>query len=541
MLFIWSASDSCLLSKTFASSLRSFRPDVPPHQFLSFVEGAPPPEVAIGDVVLVCGNKPLDVLRAAGLAPKNRTVTSIREKPIASLKGGCFMVTFDPGITLTEFDKKEVMDWDLRLAVRLMRTNSLKPVVGDYRWVNTLQPFIDRVMEKWAATGKPVDVSMDTETMGLSPYEPNKDFVSISFTVDAGRSDMLYLRADKAPVALDPTIPLFDQIVWLLKSPKVRLRMANGKYDLVWIAEKWGIECLNFKFDSLLVGSLLDENRSNSLNLHAKIFTPIGGYDDAFNAKFNKATMEAVPHEDLRVYQGGDTDACQQVSDILRDELAEDHELTRFYITILHPAARAFERLERRGVLVDQQKMAVLGDDLRKVIKESQNLQMELLPKKMRIKFMDRIEEQLAGGKNPMLPSIVKEYFFTPHGLNLKPKETTDRAAVAGQVASEAVRRQPRGQGHGRGDDRRRLGVQDALDLRGGLPQTPAARWPVPSELHAVQGRVQRRRLGRPERNEHRTALGQGPGIPDDAQEDEVGQAHPRVLSGPQGQESHFD
>ena len=30
-------------------------------------------------------------------------------------------------------------------------------------------------------------------------------------------------------------------------------------------------------------------------------------------------------------------------------------------MTILHPAARAFEKIERRGILVDQEKFAVLA------------------------------------------------------------------------------------------------------------------------------------------------------------------------------------
>ena len=84
--------------------------------------------------------------------------------------------------------------------------------------------------------------------------------------------------------------------------------------------------------------------------------TGLGGYDDPFNAKHDKAHMEKVPVEDLRVYAGGDTDACYQVADVLQDQLDEDPALKRFYVTILHPAARAFEKIERRGILVDQQK-----------------------------------------------------------------------------------------------------------------------------------------------------------------------------------------
>ena len=426
-LIIWTAANQSLIDKTFGASLKKFRPSVPAHEFVKWSEFASMPMALKGDVVLAAGSKPLDSLQKAGLTPKGRAVTSTREKPIQCPMGGHYLVTYDPGVTQTEFDKQEVMDWDLRLAVRFMNTGSMSPPVGEYKWVTSYAPMIEWIEERFAKTKKPVDVSMDTETMGLYPWYDDKDLVSISFTARPNTAEMIYVGPQPHPVVLDHSIPLFDQIEWLLTSPRVRLRMANGKYDLLWIKRKWGISCTNFKFDTLLVGTLLDENRSNSLNLHAKIFTPLGGYDDAFNATVDKAHMELVSPEKLRVYQGGDTDACQQVADILRDDLGEDDQLTRFYITILHPAARAFEKIETRGVLVDQQKYAILGQDLRKVIKESQHTQMSILPHTLRTKFMDRIDDQLADGKNPMLPSILKDFYFGSKGLGLKPIELTDK------------------------------------------------------------------------------------------------------------------
>jgi DNA polymerase I-like protein with 3'-5' exonuclease and polymerase domains len=269
---------------------------------------------------------------------------------------------------------------------------------------------------------------MDTETMGLYPWYPDRDLVSISFTVEAGHSAVLYLHSSKMPVPIPNSGPsLFEQIKWLLTSPKVKLRGANLKFDLVWIETKWGIHCTNFKFDTLLVGSILDENRSNSLNLHAKVYTAMGGYDDELNSKYDKGKMEDIPLDDLLPYAGGDTDACHQVADTLRDELTEDHQLTRFYVKILHPAARAFEKIERNGIVVDVEKMHALREELRGVIKASTDRQLSLLPTMMRTKYRERIEEQIAQGKNPMLPSIVKEYFFSPRGLNLTPKEVTEK------------------------------------------------------------------------------------------------------------------
>jgi DNA polymerase I-like protein with 3'-5' exonuclease and polymerase domains len=302
--------------------------------------------------------------------------------------------------------------------------------------VNSFAQIIARVEEKFKKTNRAVDVSMDTETMGLHPWYGDRDLVSISFTVDAGQSHLLYLREANQPIALDPSVPLLAQVTWLLTSPKVRLRMANGKFDLIWIAEKWGLQCTNFKFDTMLVGTLLNDNRSNSLNLHAKIYTPLGGYDDYFNRTYDKGKMEMVPTADLLTYAGGDTDACQQVADIMRDELANDERLTRFYLTILHPASRAFEKIERRGILVDQDKYAVLDQDLRKVIKEGEKTSLSLLPQKMLTKYRDRIVEQQSDGKNPMLPSILKDYFFTCNGLNLKPREFTAKTGEPSMAKS---------------------------------------------------------------------------------------------------------
>lgn len=434
-LKIWSTADTPLLKKVFGDTLRNFRPDIPDHQFVPFHNLEEPPEVGKGNVVLVCGNKPLDVLRKHGLAPKNRTVTSLREKPIAA-GGGYYMITFDPAITSSEPAKQEVIDWDVRLAVRLMRTGGLNPEIGEYKWVNDYQPMIDWIEKQYAITKKPVDVSMDTETMTFYPWYPENDIVSISFTAKPNTAEVLYLGPQKPPIPLNPDVPLFDQIEWLLTSPKVKLRMANGKYDLVWIAEKWGIECTNFKFDVCLVGNLLNENRSNSLNLLTKVLTPLGGYDDEFNATQDKGKMEQIDPDDLLPYAGGDTDACQQAADVLRDDLAEDAKLATFYIKILHPASRAFEKIERRGVLVDVEKYKALGEEVGVVIKENMDKAMALLPNKMKIKYREKIDAQISAGKSPLLPSILKEYFFTPHGLNLKPRERTAKTGEPSMAKS---------------------------------------------------------------------------------------------------------
>ena len=369
---------------------------------------------------MCCGDTIVNMLQVNNLAPKNRTITSLRGTAFKNEQGGVYMVTYDPTATTNKPDYGPLIDWDLRLAVRLLRTGSLTPPLGHYEWVGDFAPMIAEIEAQYEKTGKPVKASTDTETMTFHPWYPQNDIISISFSHKVGVSKVLYTGPQPPPVAT--TSPdLFKQISWLLNSPKVSLRLANGKFDMIWIAEKWGIECTNFKFDTLLVGSLLNENRSNSLNLHAKVFTTIGGYDDSFNKKFDKGKMETIAPADLLTYAGGDTDACLQTAEVLQEQLLEDPQLARFYVNILHPAARSFEKIERRGILVDPQKYAVLRDDLTKEVAQLEKDTLSILPNIMKAKHRDKIGEQFEAGKSPLTPSILKEFFFGPNGLNLKP------------------------------------------------------------------------------------------------------------------------
>jgi DNA polymerase I-like protein with 3'-5' exonuclease and polymerase domains len=428
MLRFWVSSTvkSETITRTIGAALKNMRPSVPEHDFVTVEDEPLLP--GPGEIVVVCGTKGLEVLRAAGLVPKNRTLNSMREKPYRPhAGGGVYMMTFDPGVISNEPAKKAVIDWDVRLAHRLLTTGSLAPVLGEYRWVASFQPMIDRIEKRFAANGELVDVSCDTETMGLYPWEPGKNLVTIGFADRPGYGELLYLGPKDDPIPVDPEEPLHAQINWLLNSPKVRVRGSNFKYDLVWIATQLGIECTNFKFDNALVGSLLDENRSNGLDSHAKAFTSLGGYADAFNAKHDKGRMEEVPLDELLPYGAGDLDAAFQVADTLKAELLEDPQLARFYVRVLHPAARAFERIERRGVVVDLQKYQQLGDDLKVAIAGYEKQAFELLPGRLKAKFSEKIADQVAEGKSALTPSIMKEFFFGPTGLGLKPKMTTPK------------------------------------------------------------------------------------------------------------------
>ncbi len=677
ILKFWTQAEPRLIKKTLGASLRNFRPDIPTHEFIGWdnelVEPSP------GEIVIACGGHVLGTMQAHGKCPKNRTVTSMREKPI-SCNGGHYMVTFDPAITQSDPSQQQIIDWDIRLAHRLLTTGSIAPKVGKYRYVASFASLIERIKQGYALTGKAQDLAFDLETMTFWPWYEEREIVTAQFTYERETADVLYCGSQQIPpVRMDPEGggARWQELNWLLTSPMVKLRGANAKFDLIWAAEKWDIECTNLAFDTCLVGSLLDENRSNSLNLHAKLFTPLGGYDDcvspetrlldtnlrwikaenisqgqkligfdednggekgqrrklhsslvesvktlrkvgmrltlsngvnlvcstdhgflvptgingggtvwrhgfslkigdrlkvgapliqpeytfddgwmggfldgegycaktssesdgfclgwsqlpgpvhdraclmmksitdrgyfnqrndgtvltskftqwpalhammqfrperliakrawegasitqepeyvyvtsidwlgmidvisiqtsthtfiaegicshnSFNRTYDKSHMERIRPSVLLNYAGGDTDATQQTADVLREQLLEDPELARFYMTIVHPASRAFEKIERRGICLDKEMYQKLGADLTTEINGLQVQVMKQLGGRIVNKHRDKIGSQIDADKSPLVPSIMKDYFFGVQGLNLAPKMRTPKS-----------------------------------------------------------------------------------------------------------------
>lgn len=387
-----------------------------------------------GDVVLAFGEGPRSVLEKAGLVGKKRTIGSLREKPIAH-NGGHYLVTYAPGIVDLDYSRKSEIEWDLQLAIRLHDTGVTAPILGAYRYVNDFADTIAWVKARHQATGKPVPLSVDLETKGLDPWDPLAWIISIFFTYKKGQADGHHFGS---PQASDPAVNmsslLLEQIKWLLTSPMVKTEFANGKFDCNWIAEHWGIEVANFTFDTVLAGSLIDENRSNGLKQHTKIYVPsLGGYDDSLDTfldshthpvtgkKLTKGDMDLVPPPVLLPYAGGDTDATFQNAEALKAELMQDRDLTRFYVELLHPSSRVFEKLERVGVCIDREKYRVLEADLENEIAEKHAAIIDLIPERIKAKHH---------GKPLSITrkDLMIDFLFTPRGLNLKPREFTAKS-----------------------------------------------------------------------------------------------------------------
>lgn len=379
-----------------------------------------------GNVILLMGSAALKVYQAAGVYPKNIGIEGAREKPRkTSLNSGFVLATYSPKLMQSEADAGPKITWDLRLARRLEQTGSTEAVIGNYHWIDTPQKFLAAVREiiARAKLKQGLAATLDTETMGLVPYQPGKKIVTVQISAEEGTGFAIHLlnacktKSDHECIAL--------ALQELMNCPQIKLRGANLKYDLLWIREQYGVVCSNFKMDSLIVGSCLNENRSNSLSWHTKEHTEMGGYDLAFDVKYDKSEMEKVPQTDplFLTYAAGDADAALRVSNHQVTELRKQPKLARFYNTLLHPAVRAFENIEHRGVHVDLDKFHALEGELKIEIADQYKNALNQLPKRLQMRHLDNLKLSR--------PKLIEDFLFTPMGLNLKPLKYTPKSEMA--------------------------------------------------------------------------------------------------------------
>ncbi len=423
MLTIWAKQSKGRVFSALSPVLRSY-PDMPVDVVPS---GVATPN---SKLIMALGSDPLQYLASQGLIPKNRTVTSLRGAQ--HLYGVTpLMLSYSPDIG--DIDHAFYVDLltDISLAVRFVHTGTLKPVYGKYRYIDDFSELIEQIKARYAATGEPVPVAADLETLGKDPWapptlkSPGAYIVSIQMSMQRGTGDVVYFNSPLAErQALNGL--LGEQLEWLLNTPMVSMRGANLKFDLIWLSVRAAIECTNFRFDTTLVGSLLDENRSNGLDVHTKIYVPsLGGYSDEFDASVDKSRMDLVPKDKLLPYAGGDVDADLQVADAQKAELLQDPALTAFYVNILHPGSRAFENIERGGVLVDL--------NAYKELESAVDIEIDgLLAKAKRIMggrvVAKHYDSSKRGGLNLTKASLLTDFMFSPMGLNLKPKMFTPKS-----------------------------------------------------------------------------------------------------------------
>lgn len=160
----------------------------------------------------------------------------------------------------------------------------------------------------------------------------------------------------------------------LLASVKMQIG-ANLKFDVRFLWRN-GIPAARIDSDTVQLGHVLNEQRSNSLKAHAFFYTQYGGYDRDLDRYVERTGIDdytAIPEHIMIPYATMDSIVTWLVHEALQRQLDWADEtypneklpewtMRRYYEEVMMPAVNAFAEIEYRGVYTDKEKLASSRD-----------------------------------------------------------------------------------------------------------------------------------------------------------------------------------
>ena len=214
--------------------------------------------------------------------------------------------------------------------------------------------------------------ALDTETTGLDPMQA--ELVGISFatasSLQGPYGEAAYLplahRYAGAPAQLDRTAAL-EKLRPVLENPVPKIIGQHLKYDRHIFANH-GIHLQGVVDDTLLQSYVLEAHQSHELGNLATRHLGLAtiSYDDVTGKGAARIGFEEVAVERAGEYAAEDADVTLRVRDALAPALAASEKLDFVYRQIELPVADILFRMERNGILLDRQLLAVQSGELGK-------------------------------------------------------------------------------------------------------------------------------------------------------------------------------
>ncbi len=293
-----------------------------------------------------------------------------------------------------------------------MDLEALKTTDAEYELVDDLQFLIDE---------DPAELAFDVETRGLRPSNLKNKLLSLQFSPEPGRAYMVLWDHPKHRKSDAYKKKIKRQVKKLLCKPGRTIIGQNLKFDVLWVLWRMKLR-VTVGQDTLLLATMLDENQlDKSLDTLIKIYvTDMAGYNDAFNAEYDKERMDLVPLDDFVPYGCGDADAALRLYLELWPRVSDDSDLLGHYQTVTLPGLNAFASIERRGQLIDEEALEAFEEVLSEDVAEQRRAIYEQIPRTVK-------RTHTRGGENPKGISLSRRDFlvdilFThPGGFQLEP------------------------------------------------------------------------------------------------------------------------
>jgi len=262
--------------------------------------------------------------------------------------------------------------------------------------------------------------AFDLETTGLEPQKlDNPQVLMISFSFGSGKDKnwVLPLQHPESPF-YDNSQEVMDSIAHIFSSSEIFSVGQNGKFDVKWLKYCFGIDVLNFKFDTKIGHYLyVGERDPQSLKSMAWKYTDYGGY-----GVLDVRNLRKKPISDVAQYCILDSFVTYLVMFKLFELLSDAQ--VYLLMRVLSPASIVLSEMELDGMRLHE-------ENLEKISKEYlENLQ-KLEEKMHSYDAIEKIEEKNKKLINFRSPKQLGEVLKV---LGIAPEKKTSKS---GQIATD--------------------------------------------------------------------------------------------------------
>lgn len=356
-------------------------------------------------------------------------ITKVRGQPINEphiLDGTPFLPMLSPFYAQRQPENEATFAADIATAARIAKAGfdasaSAIDYKRNYRWCYDLDFLIKN---------PPKRLSVDVESLGLSPFKPTTKLLTVQLCWKPGESIIVPINYDFGKLRHHDFIPwerinrnrLFGQLRRLLENPAIEKVGQNLKFDWSMLWYKMGIRMENYAHDSMLLAHLLDENmrRINIDDLVRRYVPEMAGFNDKLNndpEHQGKTRMDLLTPDKMLTYGCGDPDAALRLCDTLLKLVKKDDGLYNCYRRVTMPAQRAFCDIELNGFPTDINEMRQFEEILRMSLKIQRFKLLKAIPKEIKDKFRDT-----GVGLKVTRTELLRDWLYLhKKGLRLKP------------------------------------------------------------------------------------------------------------------------
>jgi DNA polymerase-1 len=322
--------------------------------------------------ILLLGNAALKaVARKSGITKQRGVRLAVKGH-----EGRTIMAAFHPAYALRNPGIHPTFVEDVRRFARAVAGElRVKPVkkklVGDIEAVKRLRA---------ALLALPPDtlIAYDFEDR-YAPWHKDWSATCLGFSWDGHTSYVVPLYHPESPFKRD-WLRILKYFKPAMERRDLKWVAQSGKHDNIQAggAGIW----MEHKFDLMLATHLVDENRPKGLKFLAQTYLGADEYKGDLDLK-----PDQILKTDLRtlmVYNGNDVGYSHQLHKPIKADLLKNPRHTRLFAKLMMPASHVLQKVEWRGMYVDQERLWERIPIIQQAVEERKAKMIETVPKSLR-------------------------------------------------------------------------------------------------------------------------------------------------------------